>query len=402
MVSENAKIRRPLRAALGFGNGVDYEIEWDISILQKLVEEYDIHSNELVHGKKILTERDFVICILCHMRDGIGGEVFIDGAHVVDEFASRFPMKITLGGTNIRAAILLDQLGYGCSLHIVSQNDHVRRLMPKHCEYVCSDSGDSLYPHLIVQYHRNDAIKYGDIDIRTVRSNRIICHHDLANLEVKITDDFIKFLGEAKVLSISGFNAMKDPELMRDRVQQVKRMLKYLPKDSIIMYEDACYIDSRLPSIAHEELKGLIDIYSMNENELEGYLNRPISLTDPDDVLAALNEIGKFIISRNLVVHTQYWALALGEDAKRLAPALRRGITCASTRFLYGDRFGDKEFDYIKSLPYRPEGIAFCEKFNSMMDGKAVSQPVPNVEGDKTTTIGLGDTFVGGFISALL
>ena len=64
-------------------------------------------------------------------------------------------MKITLGGTSVRAAIAMRKLGYTSALHLVTINEHVRRLIPQDSPYVCSNTIDSSYPHLIVQFDKD-------------------------------------------------------------------------------------------------------------------------------------------------------------------------------------------------------------------------------------------------------
>ena len=68
------------------------------------------------------------------------------------------------------------KLGYTSALHLITQNDHVRRLIPGDSPYVCSNAADSAHPHLIVQFDRGDRLRAGDIDISARQPNRLIYH----------------------------------------------------------------------------------------------------------------------------------------------------------------------------------------------------------------------------------
>jgi ADP-dependent phosphofructokinase/glucokinase len=65
------------------------------------------------------------------------------------------------------------------------------------------------------------------------------------------------------------------------------------------------------------------DIYSMNEDEMEAYVRRPIEILDPDAMLSALRDVHAVVPARTLVVHTRAWALATGERALELRSALQ-------------------------------------------------------------------------------
>jgi len=135
------------KIVLGLAGTVDYEITWDTAVIERLVSEYDIRPAELSTQVSVRSERDLLRSLLAFVRNGTGGERFIASSHIVDSFASHFGKKITLGGTCVRAAIAMDKLGVKSTLHLVSIDDHVRRLLPPGCSYICSASHDSTDPH---------------------------------------------------------------------------------------------------------------------------------------------------------------------------------------------------------------------------------------------------------------
>lgn len=390
------------KIALGFGNNIDYEIVWKSDVITALIAAYGIHAAELDMDRAIHSERDLVISILAFMRAESGGERFIGAPDVVDQFADRFEKKITLGGTSVRAAIAMRKFGYTSALHLATINDDVRRLIPQDSPYVCSNSKESAFPHLIVQYGKGTHIQANDIDIRTQHANRLIYHCDEDNIVMALNEAYADLIREAKVLLISGFNAMHDEALLRDRLTTLKRILRALPKDALVFYEDAGFYNPRFSHRIIDTLGSQIDVYSLNEDELQGYLGRKLDLLDVTQIRAALEALHKLIPVPVLVVHSKYWAVAYGENAPSFAKALKAGITMASTRYGYGDDMTPEQYDAVAALPANLDSVAFAAAFNALPDGRFTCVPVPYIHTANATTIGLGDAFVGGFLPALL
>ena len=120
----------PAKIALGLGDNLDYEIAWDSAVLEDLIARYGICDAELSTECAINSERDLVVSILGFVKAGIGGERHVASSAIIEQFARRFAMQITLGGTSVRAAIAMRKLGYTSALHLATVNEHVRRLMP--------------------------------------------------------------------------------------------------------------------------------------------------------------------------------------------------------------------------------------------------------------------------------
>ena len=120
----------------------------------------------------VADERDLLISILAYLKKGGGGEHFVASPGALRAFAERFPKRISLGGTSVRAAIVMGRLGVPATLHLVSINDLFRGLLPASCDYICSSDQDTLAPHLIVQYEQDLCVRGNDIDIRAPFPNR--------------------------------------------------------------------------------------------------------------------------------------------------------------------------------------------------------------------------------------
>jgi ADP-dependent phosphofructokinase/glucokinase len=389
------------RIALGLGDNTDYEITWDSHVFEGLIRDQHITSSELSMDRPISDTRELVISILCFLKNEAGGERFVSSPQLVEDFAGRFQRKVTLGGTAVRAAIAMRKLGFTSALHLVTINDHVRTLVPADCRWVCSNDKDSSFPHLIVQFRAGTIVESGDIAIRTKWANRVIYHHDQDNINLELNPAFASLLTRARVFLISGFNAMHDSAVLADRLERLKEIMRSLPSDALVFYEDACFYEQALSRQVHAALLDAIDVFSMNEDELQGYAGRKVSLLDPDDVYAALRDVSQLLPVPAIVVHTRFWCLVYGADAARYAKALGGGLTMATTRFRFGDDFTPTDYQGTEELPAESIGARFATRLGGMAGDRVCCLPALDVKARDVTTIGLGDAFVGGFLPAL-
>ena len=392
----------PEKIALGLGDNIDYEVAWDSAVLENLIAHYDICAAELSTERQIESERDLVVSILGFVQAGVGGERHVASSAILEQFAARLPMKITLGGTSVRAAIAMRKLGHTSALHLATVNEHVRRQIPPDSPYVCSNAEDSAYPHLIVQFDGGTRVRAGDIDLCAPRANRIIYHDDHDNIRMAINEDYARLITEARVFLVSGFNAMHSADLLQERLDSLLRVMAALPPDAYVFYEDAGFYDPSFSNLILSVLAPHIRIYSLNEDELQGHLGRQVNMLDAAQVEAALDDLHELIAVPLIVVHSMHWALAYGEGAGRLQAALKGGVTMATTRFRYGDDWTVENYREIEALPPDEAGAAFAAAIATLLGARACCVPVVQVEQANATTIGLGDAFVGGFLPALV
>ncbi len=386
---------------LGLGGCVDVEVDWDTAVLQQLVDEYRVATGEASHEIEVRDERDLVASILGFLRAGRGGERFVAASDIVERFAARFTNRFALGGTAVRAGLAMAKLGFPSALHLVSIDDNVRRLLPPECSYICSAVGDSLDPHLIVQYPPGTRIRCSDGDIVTPQPNRLIYVNDRPNREMRLSPELPQLLAGARVFLLASLNTMQDERLLRSRLRQVRADTRHLPKGALVVHEDAAYHRPQLRAVVREGLAGIVDVHGMNEDELQSYLRRSVDLLDPDDVCSALVELRQTINAPTVVVHTQHWALTAGRDAARFAPALRGGITMAATRYRCGDGFSADDYQRTATLTPMPAAADSAAEITRRSGGTICALPAPAVAVDQPTTVGLGDAFVGGFICSL-
>jgi ADP-dependent phosphofructokinase/glucokinase len=390
------------RVVLGLGGCVDYELKLSSSTLQQLVAEHEIRDRELTLSVPVTDERNLIISLLAHMKRGAGGEYFAASSETLRGFADRFPRRISLGGTSVRAALAMSRLGVPCTLHLVSLNDQVRRLLPPSCDYISSAREDTLYPHLVVQYDQGTRVQAGDIDVQTPFPNRLIYVNDPANASLALSDQLGSLLRDAGVFLISGFNTMRDQDVLDERLTTLRRHMQQLPPGAFVYYEDAAFHLPTFRRRVRNALLEVIDVYGLNEDEMQADLGRSIDLLSVNEVEHALDSLKALIPAPTLVVHTKYWSLALGEAASEYADALRDGIVIASTRYSYGDDYTDEQYELTRGLPVRPEALSFATALEERMGAVVRCVPGFTLEVSQPTTVGLGDSFVGGLLASLV
>ena len=389
------------RVILGLGGCVDYEVKLTAGVLEQLAADYGIVAAELMSPATVTSERDLVVSILGYVARGGGGEHFVASAPALETFAGRFPYRVALGGTSVRAGILMSRLDVPSTLHLVTVNDTVRRLLPPEGDYFSSGVEDTFYPHLIVQYDQGLRIRTGDLDITAPFPNRLIYVNDPANGAMLLSGDLGDRLGSADVFLISGFNAMRSAAQLDHRLAELRAHMRQLPPGAVTYFEDAAYHEPAFSHRVRNALLDAIDVYGLNEDELQSYLGRPVDLLSAAEVADALTAVHALIPVPTLVLHTKYWALALGPQASDYADALDTGTVMAATRYCHGDDFADEDGYRLRRQPRRPESVAFTAALRHRMGDMVHCVPGFALDVRNPTTVGLGDTFVGGFLAAL-
>jgi len=387
------------RLVLGLGGTVDYELRWDSAVLERLAREHDVRMHELTTTASIDDERSLLVTVLAFAATGAGAERFVSSSDVVERFSAHFDYDVTLGGTGVRAGLVLDGLGIPSVQHLVSIDDNVRRLLPEGITIVSSAERDTLDPHLIVQFPADARVRLTDGEIVSPGANRLIFANDPPNRTMAIAPALGEALAGASAFLISGFNTMQDHDLLVQRLRELQRAMRDLPDDALVYYEDAGFYTRAFAETVRGRLLPHIDVYGMNEDELQEYLGRTVDLLDADQVIVALGEICALIPVPALVVHTRYWALAVGADAARHRTALESAVRVAATRYRLGDGITLVEAEETAAMNRHVRGAALVDAVeDARMD--AVGVPAFALEVASPTTIGLGDTFVGGFLAA--
>jgi ADP-dependent phosphofructokinase/glucokinase len=387
-------------AVLGLGGCLDYEITWDSAVVEDVAREHAITEKDLDYGGLIHTERELVASILAFARDGVGGERAVASADVLEAFSARFPRRITLGGSSVRAAIGMSRIGIPSTLHLVSVDGNVRRLLPPDVQWICSGEEDSLNPHLIVQFPQGASIALVDGTVEVPQPNRLIYVCDPANTRMALDPRLGALLADARVFLISGLNAMDDATMLSSRLSELVDAMEHLRDDATVVFEDAGYHLPELSEMVIDRLVDRIDVYGMNEDELQARVGRTVDLLDAADIASALETVSARIAVPTLVVHTSRWALAYGRYARRFAAALEGGIDLAAARYLTGDALDATTYGAVGSLPRQAEGEEVADQLHALLGDRVCCRASRLLSTDNPTMIGLGDAFVGGVLAA--
>lgn len=382
---------------LGLGGTVDYEIQWDQTKLQALAQDWGIRWDELTPDLTIHDERSLLVSLLSMIANDSGGERYVDLVETLTDFGEHFSYRITQGGTCVRAALILAQAGIRSTVHLVSTDRNVRRLMPPEVTMLCSAKSDTLDPHLIIQYPAGVDIPVLGGTVRSTHANRLIFAHDVANRELELHPDLAGVAEGSDVFLISGFNVMKDREKLTDRLNSVIAAAEAVAPNGLIFFEDADYHDDSFRRQVNEAIGPITTIHSMNEDELQSYLGRKINLLEPQQVADALIEIKRVTRSPRQLVHSKYWAILYGSQAEQFTDSLQMAVDVASARYLYGDELSLENVTDIRKETVAPRVRSFVERLAELLPG-ALIVPGYQLSTDSPTTIGLGDSFVGGFL----
>ena len=392
------------KIALGFHTCVDYELDWDSSVIEELIRKFNVRRSEIRSDIVIDSERALLIVCLAYMTEGTGGEIIPERPEICTDFADHFKYRITIGGTAMRAATAIRKIGYESVIQTSCFNRYIKELVMPGIHYFPSVGMDhtDAYPHVILSYQGKVRIRANDIDFVTPRENRVMFSRDIDSLNMLISQDFAPMIRDAKVFLLSCFSEVLDFGIMEQRMEETRRLLQALPKDALVVMEDGCYIVKEHRYYAHRKLRGVADILSMNEDELQEYMGRRIDILNPDEVLEAVQYAYEKSGIPTLIVHSAMWALAYGERADMLESALRGGIALASTRFCYGDEFGALEYERVKNLAETGISMEFCRQITGKALLPMCCVPAKDMSFvDNPTVVGLGDYFAGGLLPEL-
>jgi len=202
-------------------------------------------------------------------------------------------------------------------------------------------------------------------------------------------------------MPVSGFNAMDARGLLDERMETLRAAMHRLTPDAVVVYEDAGFHVQGFERVVIDALHDRIDVYSLNEDELQAHVGRRVSLLDPVDVAGALKRVQELVSVPTVVVHTHHWALAYGSRGQKMRAALDGGVSMASTRYLHGDAMTLDDYAAVTSIPRQAAGESFAARIESVLGGQVSCVAARVLECDSPTTVGLGDSFVGGMVAVI-
>ncbi|WP_156761463.1 ADP-dependent glucokinase/phosphofructokinase [Microbacterium karelineae] len=390
-----------MRVLLGMQGTVDFVIDWRPVEIERVAREFRITAVELDSPAAITGERSLFVALLQHFAEGRGGERFVPSSDVVKDLAKRFRTEVTLGGTCVRAALLLRSLGVPSLLHLVSEDAHSRRLLPDDCAYITSATEDTLDPHLIVQYAQGDSVTIDGRRLTAPSANRVIIANDPPASMLRLSPRLAEEVARADLFLVSGFNTIQDPRVLQERLAQMQEVLAQRAEGSTVVYEDAGFHDPQYAPVVSHALGPLVDVLSMNEDELQVRIGREIDLRDVGQVARAIAELREMIPDPTLVVHTRFWSVAVGDRAEEFAGAVDMGNASAGARFLRGDGITADDIREVADGARQTEIVPLARDLEDQLGSGARCLAAFDVRPRVPTTIGLGDTFVGGFLAEI-
>ncbi|MEP6851752.1 MAG: ADP-dependent glucokinase/phosphofructokinase [bacterium] len=382
---------------LGLGNSLDYDILWEPQAIAALAADWGIDAWP-APPEHIRDERDLLCAILAYSAAGIGTEQAVDSADVIESTARKLGFRESLGGTGVRAGRVLDMLGIECTIHLSSVSPETELLLWHNARYLAGRHATALYPHLIVQFRDNEPITVGGISRTPPRPNRLIFVNDPDNAALDLAPDLPDAVAASSIWLISGINAIAEESHLVERLDQIAVLSHTVRPGSWVVYEDSGFHRQSLSTIVLEAMAAACDIVGMNEDEFMRHLAAPIELTDAQSVRAGMVELAARWNITNLLVHTARWAAILGPQSEELRPALSDGVLAGAARFSHGDRLTPQHLADLSFSPRNPIGARVAAGLGragfTAVAGLDLNPPEP-------VTIGLGDTFVGGFLAGL-
>jgi len=136
-------------------------------------------------------------------------------------------------------------------------------------------------------------------------SNRVILVHDPVNALLELSPALPAALAQADLVLLSGLNAVADPGHARGLAERVVALVRaHLPAGGLVVYEDGGFHEPGLGRVVASTLAPVLDVHSLNEDELQAYADREVDLRDPASVADALDTLPAVLPARTFVVHT--------------------------------------------------------------------------------------------------
>lgn len=406
------------RHVFGYTSNYDVVLKWDPGVYNDILERFLTEAPAAEPGDTIGSMEDFARISASCVTRGIGANFDITDFAVCDYLLASFETERALGGTGAQGAAALKTLGFPISVHLTDSCVSVCGMLDgKGVESVgaqgpipIAQAASDVAPvyHMILQFSKGDIIRIGGREHVIPVSNRLILFYDQIHKSVPLNEYFLDYWSEhaADISSylISGFDAIIDPEIMRERLKRLVphyRVMKEKNPGMKLYCEGAYYMNPQVKEILFEAAGPLADIVGTNEEELaaqNAMFNVTTSVTDMASVIEGLEAFMARYEIKGVILHTKdysmyYGAAMPGTDIEK---GLTMGNLMAGARAIRG-RYGTYEdCERVLEYPLSEAGLAFYESLRELAPEKrAVLVPSRYIDHPKYT-IGLGDTFVSG------
>ena len=227
-----------------------------------------------------------------------------------------------------------------------------------------------------MQYDAGTPVRVGDVDLVAPFPNRLIYVNDPANENLAIRDDLGAMLTSAAIFLVSGFNAIVDEAVL-------DRAAAHGPDGPAPVACRTPWCTTRTPASTspgfnrrvRDALLDRVDIYGLNEDELQSYLGRTVDLRSvggcaggsrpgagPDpgaDAGGAHQVLGRRSRGR----------------CRSLRRALDSGMIAATTRYGFGDDFTADDLASVRALDRGTAASAFAVQLEQTTEGFVCCRP---------------------------
>jgi ADP-dependent phosphofructokinase/glucokinase len=413
------------RIVLGYTSDLDVVLEWDGDVFSDIVKAYLKEAPRYETGDQIDSMEAFARIVTHFLLGGLGGEVDITAQGVCDHLEAHYKSTYALGGTCAQGAAALSAVGFPVLAYITDRSREVCGLMDRpgmevysggHVVPIAKGASEELpVKHIILQYPKDAAVEINGHVYKAPVSNRLILDYDTIHKRLPIECGFLNFCenyaSNIYAYCISGFNGILDPAIMTARLNELTAhyaAVKENNSETMIYLEGAYYLSPFVKDIAFERLARFIDILGMNEEELVEHTARFGLDTKKEEIgsiLEGLTCLLDHYPSKGIVMHTKDYALYFGQQLKGidLTKGLVLGNLMSGTRARFG-RYGTREDCHkMLSQPLSVTGLKIAAALESIDVGKYFVAIAPSkyMEHPKYT-IGLGDTFTAGMLTAFI
>ncbi len=412
------------RHYMAFTSNYDVVLKWDSEAFSRLLEEYLADEPAAKAGDRIDTMEDLArISAYCAMN-GLGMNFDITDVKICDRLLDSFEKESALGGTGAQGAGALSTAGFPVTVQLTDRCREVCEMLNQSDMRVVR--GKELIPvmegasdeepvyHIILQFTKGDVIRVHGREVKIPLSNRLIFFYDHIHKIVPVGQDYLEYLPEhaeeISSLVVSGFDAIVDIDIARERAEQITGMLSKLKSRAPglpVYMEGAFYMNPEVKELFFKSIGQYASVIGTNEEELadlSGRHGKRADITDLSDVLGALDRMICRYGCGGVILHTKDYSMFYGTcpEGVDIEKGLTIGNLMSGTRARTG-RYGTRQ-DLAESLelPLSQEGLRFYEQLSELKTERyAILVPSRYME-HPLYTIGLGDTFVAGVQTAFV
>jgi len=377
----------------------------------------------------IKDKNDFYSALYSYISTGRGGELLVENNEICEWMKNEFPWEFKIGGTGAQICNALSMLNNKVILHSTYMSEKLKALL--FGENIYLPSGNKIlkldkcnyektpYEHFIFEFDESLIVGDKDKEIKCPRANRLIMHLD-ENLE--FNKDFLEFALEnakcIRAIVLSGFNIISNKENLQQKLDYVSKCIKQikaLNNDIFVYFENGDTKNKELKELIFFSVLDFADCIGMNENEFEDLLanrNMQVDVKNINDLLEKALYTYNELNFKELIIHTENFSVGItGNNPIKVRDSLFMGNLVSCNRARTGWFGGYEELrDCIKEIPASTEGIEQIEGLikKGIIDENLIckineSQAIAVAPSRKVCmpvcTVGLGDSFVAGFIS---